>query len=310
MWTLLDGLSQEGVKIDLFHIPNGYNPTRINSIYQKLKAVSTNYDLVHAQYGSVTGLLTSLLNKPKVLSLRGSDWHRYQGRNLKESAHSVIATSATKFGVGRYNEIIVMSHRMKQELAQVFQREIHVIPDPIDFELFCKMDRFECREKLFGDKGCREPWILFNTLLRTNPVKQPALAEEVVLKVKTAFPGLKMKVATNIKYNEMPIFINACNAVLCTSTHEGWPNSVKEALACDIPFVSTDVSDLSTIANRTENCFVCNDDPDELAESLIQTLRVEENRSGTNLADEIRQMSIQETARQILSVYRRVLTAS
>ena len=38
--------------------------------------------------------------------------------------------------------------------------------------------------------------------------------------------------------------MNACDVALLTSIHEGSPQFIKEALACNRPIVSTDVGDV------------------------------------------------------------------
>ncbi|CAN0573944.1 unnamed protein product [Ectocarpus sp. 12 AP-2014] len=77
---------------------------------------------------------------------------------------------------------------------------------------------------------------------------------------------------SNIAHEQVCDFMKGMDVLLLTSTHEGWPNVVKEMLALNKPFVSTDVSDLVNIANQTKSCFVCNDDPIELSEALKKSL--------------------------------------
>ena len=48
--------------------------------------------------------------------------------------------------------------------------------------------------------------------------------------------------------------------MLLTSTHEGSPQCIKEALVCDLPVISTDVGDVKFLLKGLPNCFVSNDE--------------------------------------------------
>ena len=54
--------------------------------------------------------------------------------------------------------------------------------------------------------------------------------------------------------------MSACDVLVFTSMHEGSPNVVKEALACDLPVESVAVRDVSTGLKGIEGCLVCVDD--------------------------------------------------
>src|SRR4029078_585542 len=84
--------------------------------------------------------------------------------------------------------------------------------------------------------------------------------------------NVELRVATGIPHEQMPIFVGACDAALCTSTHEGWPNSIKEAIASGVAFVSTDVSDLATVSRAHPSCRVVAPDAGALAAALCDAL--------------------------------------
>jgi glycosyltransferase involved in cell wall biosynthesis len=92
--------------------------------------------------------------------------------------------------------------------------------------------------------------------------------------------------------------------VLLTSAHEGWPNIVKEALACNVPFVSTDVSDLRSIAEVDATCHVADATPEALAHYLLQTLQA--GRPQT-LRRHVEDMALPITAEKLVRLYERVV---
>jgi glycosyltransferase involved in cell wall biosynthesis len=53
--------------------------------------------------------------------------------------------------------------------------------------------------------------------------------------------GADLITGGSIEPEQMPLWINAANAVLVTSDYEGFGMAAIEALACDVPVLSTDV---------------------------------------------------------------------
>lgn len=71
------------------------------------------------------------------------------------------------------------------------------------------------------------------------------------------------------KRNEdMPWYYNAADVMLLCSESEGSPTSVKEALACNLPVVSTDVGDVREIMSGIEGCEICEGNVKSLARGL------------------------------------------
>jgi glycosyltransferase involved in cell wall biosynthesis len=76
----------------------------------------------------------------------------------------------------------------------------------------------------------------------------------------------------NAPKTHMPKEMERSDLLLLTSTHEGFPNVVKEALASNTPFVATDVSDLKEIAKHTETCYVAKSNAECIASCIVQSL--------------------------------------
>jgi glycosyltransferase involved in cell wall biosynthesis len=72
----------------------------------------------------------------------------------------------------------------------------------------------------------------------------------------------------DITHNEVPIWLNASDVLLLTSLHEGSPNVVKEALACNLPVISVDVGDVGERLNGIDGCHLASPDPNHLATKL------------------------------------------
>jgi len=55
---------------------------------------------------------------------------------------------------------------------------------------------------------------------------------------------MELLTVSKVYYTEMPWYYSAADAMILCSDSEGSPTSVKEALACNLPVVSTDVGDV------------------------------------------------------------------
>src|SRR5205823_14701378 len=114
-------------------------------------------------------------------------------------------------------------------------------------------------------------------------------------------------IATDLSHHALPLFTAACDVILCTSETEGWPNCVKEALACNVPFVSTDVSDLADIARNDRFCRIGPDDPAILAETICEVLALSEK---PNVRRHVESMSVDTLSNRLIELYRSLLEAS
>ena len=60
--------------------------------------------------------------------------------------------------------------------------------------------------------------------------------------------------------------------MLVTSDHEGSPNTVKEAICCDVPVVTVDAGDAREQISDVAGCRLVERDPDAIATALEETL--------------------------------------
>ncbi len=305
MFDFAKKMQELDVKIDLYYTGNLGNYSQFIKSQHELSKLSKSYDLLHSQFGSACAFLTSKVTSPKILSLRGSDWHQYLGRNLYESFHSILAYTLTNISIRKFDSIIVMSKRMQKDLYSKYEySHVYYLPDPIDLDLFRPLQKEKSRKLLFNSDS-QNYWVLFTTVSPKNPIKRLELALKTIEIAKKSLPDIELKVATGISRQEMPNFISACDLALCTSTHEGWPNSIKEAIACNVPFVSTDVSDLSLIANKYSNCEVGLPSPNILSKYICESLI----QPKIEIRKEVEHMNIKDTCLNLLSIYEKTLNS-
>ncbi len=71
---------------------------------------------------------------------------------------------------------------------------------------------------------------------------------------------------------DLPVWFQAANATVLSSSSEGLPNVLRESLACGTPFVATDVGSISEIADPFQSILVLPGRDDELASAMSNIL--------------------------------------
>lgn len=307
MKVFAEGMRACGVRLDLRFLGNLRSPLNLLRARAEVARLARGYDLVHGQFGSACALATAAASGvPTLLSLRGSDWYRYRASVNRETVHSVLAVGMSRSVIERFDAVIVMSERMRRDVARLHPSvPLHVIPDPIDLRQFVPMERSAARAAV-GLPDDRKHWVLFTTRSTANPVKRVTLAVRAVELVNRSLGGVELRVATGLRHDEMPAFVAGCDVALCTSVHEGWPNSIKEAVACNVPFVATDVSDLREVAAVEPTCRITGDDPEEIATHLSQVLQLPRPSS---LRRHVAGMDLEPTSRRLIAIYEDALRA-
>jgi teichuronic acid biosynthesis glycosyltransferase TuaC len=266
----------------------------------KLLNDSSFLDVLHVQYGSFSGFICSLLPRKKIITLRGSDIIPITTGNYFTKFHSRIGIILTKYSLVRYDKILVMSHRMKQCVPLKYQYKIEVIPDPIDLNKFVIKNKIECRKRIFPNIDSSKILVLFTAIDIENPIKRYSLASEAIdILNKISNHSYQLVTATVIENDKMVDVYNAVDICLLTSSHEGWPNCIKEAMSCNIPFVSTDVSDLHLIVSKTKNCFISEPNASEIANKILK-IQLDRNE---NLRELIGFLSLENVSFKLQQVY-------
>ena len=110
----------------------------------------------------------------------------------------------------------------------------------------------------------------------------------------------ELRILSKLPHHEVPVWMGATDLLLCTSASEGSPNIVKEALACGLPIVSTDVGDVRERIGTVSGCRVVEADPVAIAVALREVCA---GGGRVDCAHAVTEFSSEVIARQVLSVY-------
>ncbi|WP_336023554.1 glycosyltransferase family 4 protein [Halobellus salinisoli] len=287
------GLTERGHEVNTVAVPgrskeSGRSPWTYAKYYPRVVAASFgDYDLVHANYGLSAPPAVAQPSLPTVLSLWGSDLM---------GTYGWLSRYCARFA----EEVIVMS----PEMAALLDRPTHVIPHGIDLELFRPLPQSFARREVGWDDDAYQ--VLF-PYRPSRPLKNFERAERVVdIARERVDRPIELRVAIDVEHSRMPVLMNAADAVLLTSKREGSPNTVKEAMACNVPVIATDVGDLAERLEPISRSAVSDDDT-ALAAALAETLRAGERSDGREAIAEI---GLQRQLDRLESVFEQAVDAA
>ena len=138
--------------------------------------------------------------------------------------------------------ITVKSENLRRALPERLRRKCIVLPDGVDLGFFAPMDRAEARSRL---KWGHEPVVLFVSAGGNRSVKNLPLAEASIHNLRCRGYDAKLVMVSAATRHEVLWMLNAADILLVTSVHEGSPNIVKEAMACNLLVVSVPCGDVA-----------------------------------------------------------------
>ncbi len=286
-------LEARGVTCDVLAPTGQYSPGDGRSLsdyvrlaLSTLRESSTDYDLVHANYGLTAPAALAQVRLPVVLSLWGSDLHGRFGLACRTFAKAC-------------DEVVVMTPSMAARL----DRECHIIPHGVDFETFRPLDRDTARKTVGWPADGRHVLFPYDP---DREVKNYPLAEEVVAAADERFDeSVDLRTVDDVAHEEMVAYLNAADALLVTSHTEGSPNVVKEALACNVPVVSRDVGDVAFRLAGVSPSATCQS-RESLVDALVSVLRTDCRSNGRS---SIAELSTERTAARLERVYLKAVGA-
>ena len=301
-------LRAAGVDVDVFSFRGGRRPLRYLAAWARLRrrllGGATRYDLIHAQFGQ-SGVLALPTRLPLVVTFRGDDLFGILGPQGRPTRAGRLLQWLSRRVARRADAAILVSEHLKQYLSEG-AAPVHIVPSGLDLDLFRCIPRDEARRHLGWPAEGRRVLFVGDP---GDPRKRFDLARQAVELLNCTLAA-EMVIGWRVPHEEMPFYMNACDALVFTSREEGSPNAVKEALACDLPVVSVPVADVPLRLQGIPGCEVCADDsPPTIAAALERTLRRNERSAGRG-REAASQLDERLLTSRVIDIYRSVLAGT
>jgi teichuronic acid biosynthesis glycosyltransferase TuaC len=221
----VEALEREpGIEVELREFPPGTASYLRAAWNLRGAAAADRFDVVHAHYGLTAWSALAARGRSLVVTFHGTDLrHRIAGP-LSRLIARIASLPAT-----------VSASLARDALAGAgSRRRVAVLPSGVDTERFRELDRREARGRLGLDPDGR--YLLFPA----DPSRAIKRYDRA-LELAEASPGAELLALRAVPPAQVPSWVNAANAVLVPSEREGFGLAALEALACNVPVLSTPV---------------------------------------------------------------------
>jgi teichuronic acid biosynthesis glycosyltransferase TuaC len=216
----------DDVELDVFAFePGGYRAYTRASRELGRRFRGERFDIVHAHFGLSAWPARSVPTRGRVVTLHGTDLEHPRSRAI------------TLAGLRSSNIVGVTSQALARRIPRWARspKHVQVLPCGVDLGRFTRIDRRDARARLELDPDGR--YVLFGS--------DPKRPEKRVDRARALIDGLEeaptLLTLGNVDPANVPLWVNAADAVLVTSERESFGLVALESLACDVPVLSTPV---------------------------------------------------------------------
>ena len=238
----------------------------------KIVKMSRSADVIHVFHG-LTFLLVYLCcpRKKIIVSFLNSIENEYQEKSYVAS----LLTYVTKIFI-RDKRVFKI---FKGSIPDYASARSYHLPNGVDTEYFKPIAKEEAKQRLGLDPGKR--YILFvSSKSLTRSQKRFDRFASVLNELQNRLPNVEALTVSSVTRADLILYYCASDIHLLTSDFEGSPNSVKEALSCNLPVVSTDVGNVREMIYGIPACHISDSsEVSAIVELCLDTLLNHENSS-------------------------------
>ncbi len=297
------------------------------SLYGKIKEVRSDFkfDLIFAPWVFPDGVgsffIARMLKVPIIIEALGSDINIFTRFILRRKIISYVLQRSAK--------VIAVSNELKNVIIKIGvpAKNVEVVTNGVNTNLFCKMDKTLARERLnltqdvkiilfVGNlvpvKGIEYLMDSYNIVAADNKnirlvIIGDGFLKSLLLKKVSDFKlEKKMVFCGKMPHEDIPMWMNGCDVLCLPSLDEGYPNVILEAMACGIPIVATRVGGIPEMVNLYESAeLVDPKDINQLSAALEKAIRKVEIQKKDS--DKISAKSWNDAAKEIFFEFKKII---
>jgi glycosyltransferase involved in cell wall biosynthesis len=261
------------------------------------------YDVIHVHH-SFCGLVATMQRSiPVVWTFHEGEISGNTADALREQPikHLAYSKRMKRYVAGRVDMVVVVAEHLREPLGRP---DALWMPSGIDWKRFAPMDSGEAKRRLGLAENRR--YVLFPAA-PARVEKRYELARRAVERLRETCPeanDVELIALDNVPHERVPLFMNASDVVLMTSAFEASPVTIREALACNVPVISTDVGDARVVMKDIAGCRIVEAEPDRIAAALRATLAGPRRVQGR---ERMHGYALETVAQALIAVYQRVI---
>jgi teichuronic acid biosynthesis glycosyltransferase TuaC len=212
----------DGVSVEVESFPGG-SPLAYAAATRRARRryAGRRFDVVHAHYGLSAWPALAVSARAHAVTLHGTDLSHPRSRMITLAALPWL------------DLIGVVSNELGRQVPSWAARAgLQILPCGVDLSRFVPIPRNQARAELGLDPAAA--YVLFPSDL-TRPEKRFDRARQLL----DGDGGVQLLSLGDVPPERVPLFVNAANAVVIPSDREGFGLACLEALACDVPVLST-----------------------------------------------------------------------
>jgi glycosyltransferase involved in cell wall biosynthesis len=272
----------DGVDLEVFAFPPGGYARAARELRHRHRR--GEFDVVHAHFGLSAWPALALRGAAHAVTLHGTDLRHPRSKRITRAALPFL------------DLVAAVSPELAREVPGAGgRRRVAVLPCGVDLDRFAPIPRAEARQRLGLPPD--EPCVLFSAD-PARPSKRFDRAQEIA-------EGTRLLTLGRVHPFEVPLYVNAANAVLVPSEQEGFGLAALEALACDVPVLATPLGIHPSALDGVEGTLCAPYDRATWRAALEPHLRAAEPRVNGRARAEL--WSARKMARRVLRAWSEVL---